>query len=256
MLSQVTLNQMKELQLKGMLQAFDDLKLNQSLQNIAFLDGLTLLIQHEMLYRQNLKQEKLLKNAQLKYNQVVVENIDLTNYKKLSKTLWEQLVSCQWLYNNYNLLITGSTGVGKTFIACALGHQACRAGFSVKYFRMSKLLEKLRITKADGSFHCFVQQITKFKLLILDDWGLEVLNAQQRIELLDLIEERHKMSSLLITSQMPTKGWYDIIGDATVADALLDRIFCNSFNLQLETQNEKSMRANKFKDEITVNSVI
>ncbi len=153
------------------------------------------------------------------------------------------LIGMDWLRQQYNLLITEPTGIGKSWLACALGHQACRQGLSVRYFRLTPLLENLRIAHADGSYRRLLTQLAKADLLILDDWGLNPFTQDERRDILEVIEERHGIKSLLITSQLPIVHWHASLGDATLADAVLDRVLSRAHRLELQGESLRKIKA-------------
>jgi DNA replication protein DnaC len=153
------------------------------------------------------------------------------------------VLSCQWIHQHHNVLMTGPTGCGKTYLGCALATQACRQGLSVRYFRTSRLMEALTIAHGDGRFAKLITQLAKTDLLVLDDWGLEKMTLSQRNDLLEIMEDRHGLKSTLITSQLPVEQWHKAIGDATLADAILDRLVHNSHRLKLKGESMRKMIA-------------
>ena len=167
------------------------------------------------------------------------------------KSQFAQLLNGQWLQQHHNILLTGPTGCGKTYLACVLATQACRQGYSVRYFRTSRLLEDLSIAHGDGRFSKLTQQLAKTDVLLLDDWGLEKLSLGQRNDLLEIMEDRHGSKSTLITSQLPINQWHQSIGDATLADAILDRLLHNAHKVKLKGESMRKMMSD-FKDDITI----
>ena len=182
---------------------------------------LNLMIDREVTYRSNNKIQRLLKTAKLKL-QACPEDIDYRHPRGLEKNQFASLLSCRWIEQHQNVLITGPTGCGKTYLGCVLATQACKLGYSVRYYRSSRLLDNLAIAHGDGRFSKLIAQIAKTDLLILDDWGLESLTLGQRNDVLELMEDCHGARSTLITSQVPVQKWHAAIGDATLADAILD----------------------------------
>lgn len=218
------------------LSAMAELLLNQESQTAAaqltFEERLGLLVDYEWTHRQNKKLQRLLKNARLKVD-ACLENIDYQHPRKLDQKLMAHLGSMKWLLAKQNVLLSGPTGVGKTYIVCALGNQACRHGFSVRYFRMSKLMATISTGKADGSLSQFFNKLVKTDLLIIDDWGLSPLTAEQGHDFLDIIDDRLEKGSIIIASQLPVEHWHQLLGDPTVADAILDRLVHNAHKLPL-----------------------
>lgn len=162
-----------------------------------------------------------------------MEQIDYIAKRNLDKALMLRLSSCEWINRKQNVIISGSTGLGKSFLASALGNQACQQGYKVYYRNCSKLFDELKIAKADGSYIKEVNRIEKIDLLILDDFGLKPLDSNQRLILLELLEDRHGKRSTIITSQLPVKSWYDVIDEPTIADAILDRLVHSSHRIEL-----------------------
>ena len=192
---------------------------------------------------------RLLKIAKLKL-QANPEDVDYSHPRGLMKSQFAQLLNGQWLQQHHNILLTGPTGCGKTYLACVLATQACRQGYSVRYFRTSRLLEDLSIAHGDGRFSKLMQQLAKTDVLLLDDWGLEKLSLGQRNDLLEIMEDRHGSKSTLITSQLPIDQWHRSIGDATLADAILDRLLHNAHKLKLKGESMRKLMSD-FEDDLT-----
>jgi DNA replication protein DnaC len=237
-----TLQSLRQLKLTGMADGFEQQLAQPSTHSeLGFDERLALLVDREKTYRDNNKVGRLLKAAKLKL-QALPEDIDYRHPRGLIKSQFAGLLSSSWIHQHHNVLITGPTGCGKTYLGCALAIQACRHGLSVRYYRASRLLEALSIAHGDGQFSKLVQQLAKTDLLVLDDWGLEKLTLGQRNDLLEIMEDRHGISSTLITSQVPINQWHKAIGDATLADAILDRLLHNSHKINLRGE---SMRKTK-----------
>ncbi|RLP53707.1 MAG: AAA family ATPase [Ketobacter sp.] len=237
-----TLQSLRQLKLTGMADGFEQQLAQPSTHSeLGFDERLALLVDRERTHRDNNKVGRLLKAAKLKL-QAFPEDIDYSHPRGLIKSQFAGLLSSNWIHQHHNVLITGPTGCGKTYLGCALATQACRHGLSVRYYRSSRLLEALSIAHGDGRFSKLVQQLAKTDLLVLDDWGLEKLTLGQRNDLLEIMEDRHGISSTLITSQVPINHWHKAIGDATLADAILDRLLHNSHKIKLRGE---SMRKTK-----------
>ena len=211
--------------------------------NVDHLGFLLRLCELELLDRERRAADRRLKAAKFP-NYKTLEDFDFTAQPSLNKALIAELASCQWIKSHLNLLITGPTGVGKTWIACALAQKACREGYSVRYLRLPRLLQALPIAKGDSSYPKLLNQLAKTDVLLLDDWGLSKLIAEQRRDLLEILEDRHDTRSTIVTSQLPLDQWHHIIGDPTLADAILDRLVHNAYKLNLKGE---SMRKKKTK---------
>lgn len=232
MLTHPTLDKLRSMQLEGMATALQEQLELSSYQELSFEERLGLLVEREYLYRDNRRFKRRLRNAKLK-QQASLEDLDYNHPRTLDKALIRSLSTGDYLRDHHNLLITGPTGVGKTFLACSLAQQACRQGYSAFYAQTSRLLQELKLMKADGRYFKTLSRLAKTDLLILDDWGLEPLSDEPRHFLLELLDDRYDKTSTLIASQLPVALWYDYLNHPTLADAILDRIVHNSYRLEL-----------------------
>ena len=231
-----TLEKLHALKLSGMANAFAR-QLEQPMhEELAFEERFALLLDQEVLYRDNRRLTRLLKAAKLRVN-ACVEDIDYTHPRSIDKSFMRTLATCQWAQRRHNLCITGPTGSGKTWLACAFGNQACRQGLSVRYFRLPRLFEMLRIAHGDGSYPRLMDQLAKVDLLILDDWGMQPITTTQRNDLMEVIEDRHELKATLIASQIPVEHWHELIGEPTLADAILDRLLHRAHRLPLKGES-------------------
>jgi DNA replication protein DnaC len=229
---QQTREHLSDLKLTGLLQALEEQLEQPAMSDLSFEERLAMLVDREVLYRENRRLERLLKVAKLRVT-ACAEDIDYRHPRGLEKSRMASLLSLGWIQQSLNLCLTGSTGCGKTWLACAFGNEACRRGYSVRYLRLPRLFEMLRIAHGDGSYPRLMNQLLKTDLLILDDWGIQRVSAGQRNDLMEVIEDRHGRRSTLIASQLPTECWHEYIGEATVADAILDRLLHGSYRLNL-----------------------
>lgn len=240
MLNQPALEKLRALKLTGMANALQE-QLEKPLLDLDFEERLGILIDQEWLLRENRKIQKRLTQAKLQQS-ACLEDIDYEKPRGLVKAKLLELSRSQWLQQRFNLLITGPTGCGKTYIACALAHRACLDGFSSRYYRLPRLWEELRIAKANGTYSHWLVQLAKIDLLILDDWGLVAPDTERRQDLLEILDDRYQKKSTIITSQVPTTHWHAHLNDATLADAILDRLLHNAIRLDLKGE---SMRKNQ-----------
>jgi DNA replication protein DnaC len=240
-MSTQTVMQLRQLKLGGMASALQS-QLEQvgTYEGLPFLERLNLLLEHENLSRQERKQERLIRQAHFKLR-ASVQDIDYQHPRNITSSQIARLAQGDWIQRAQNLLITGPCGSGKTYLACALGHNACLHGYSVRYYRLSRLLLALTQAKADGSYHKQLKQLAKIDLLLIDDWGLESLTAAHRNDLMEIMDDRHGHSATLMISQLPTDQWYASIGDNTLADAILDRLMHNAHRLTLKGESMRKI---------------
>jgi DNA replication protein DnaC len=232
---------MRSLKMDGMASLYQSLCETHQLTHLTSDQLLQSLLQAEWENRQGRKQDRLVSAARFRY-QASFQEIDYDASRQLDKNIMALLSDCAFIKKAENVLITGPTGVGKSFIASAIGHQACHLGYKVMYFNMQKLFQKLRIAKAEGTYIKELSRIEKQDLLILDDFGIHPIDATIRLELLEIIEDRHGKKSTLISSQLPVTKWYELFEDPTIADALMDRILYNTIRLDLKGESLRKKR--------------
>jgi DNA replication protein DnaC len=228
-----TMQKLEEMRLNGFARIYRKMQETGMNKDFTIDEIIAHLVQAEWDERYNRRLERLISNAKFRY-QATMEQIDYSAKRNLDKVLMLRLSSCEWINKKQNVIISGSTGLGKSFLASALGHQACQQGFKVYYRNCSKLFDELKISKADGSYIKEINRIEKLDLLILDDFGLKPLDSNQRLILLELLEDRHGKRSTIITSQLPVKNWYEVIDEPTIADAILDRLVHSSHRIELD----------------------
>jgi DNA replication protein DnaC len=243
LLNQHTLEQLRTLRLDGMLAAVHDQATHSAAAQLPFEQRFALLVQREIDWRDDKRLQRLLKAAKLKVASACIEEIDWSNARGLDRNLIASLAGSDWLRHAHNVLITGATGVGKTWLACALAQQAARCGFSVLYARAPRLLEELRIAHGDGSFGKRLAQLARLDLLVLDDFALAPISAVERTDLLELLDDRVGSHSTLITSQLPVSAWHAWLNDPTLADAILDRIVHAAHKIALKGDSMRKRAA-------------
>ena len=243
MLIHPTLDQLRKLRLEGMAKALEEQLQTSDIDDLSFENRLALLVDREVTERNNRRQQSRLRKAKLRQKNACVEDIDFRTRRGLDKELVLFLGSCEWIAQHRNVLITGSTGVGKTFLACALAQKACREGYTVQYLRLSRLLEDLALAHADGRYPKLMTSLARTDLLVLDDWGLAPLSDADRRELLEILEDRHELRSTLVTSQLPVDTWHEAIDHPTLADAILDRLVHNAYRVALSGESMRRRKA-------------
>jgi DNA replication protein DnaC len=237
MLTQHTLTQLKSLKLDGMARAFEEQLTQPASHDLSFEERFGLVVDREISWRDTRRLERLLKQARLKYPDACLEDLDTHAPRGLDRRLVTSLAACDWVRAGQSVIATGATGLGKSWIACALGNQACRQGFSVLYTRFTRLLEELRIAHGDGSFGRRLSQLARTDVLILDDWALAPISAGERADLLELLDDRTTGKSTIITSQLAVKHWHEYLAEPTLADAILDRIVHHSHRIELDGES-------------------
>lgn len=233
MMSNQTKDQLQALRLFGMAKALDEQEHCADINELSFLERLAQLVDRELLMREERRTSRCLQRARLK-QPACLEDVNYRYPRGLDKKTFLELASCRWLHAKRNLIITGATGLGKTWLSCALANKACREGFSTLYCRVTRLLHELATARVDGTYLKFLSNLEKTDLIVLDDWGLAILDGQAQQDLLEVLDDRVGRRSTLVTSQLPVSKWHDMIGDPTVADALLDRIVGTATKIQLK----------------------
>lgn len=242
MLTHPTLEQLRQLGLAGMARAFEELAANTRGAELDHAEWLGLLLDRELADRQDRRLRARLRYARLRHH-AAVEDVDYRTARGLDRALFQKLAHGGWIKEQQNLIIVGPSGVGKSWLACALGHRACRDNHSVLYQRIPRLFSDLALARGDGRYARLMRALGGVKLLILDDWGLEPLTAEQRHDLLEIVEDRYGRGATLITSQIPVDRWHDLIADPTLADAILDRVVHNAHRIQLRGDSLRRKKA-------------
>lgn len=238
MLVHPTLDKLESLRLAGMVKAFKEQMEMADISDMTFEERLGLLADRETRrLKTRLRKAKLRQNA-------CIEDIDFKHPRGLDKSLITRLADCEWIKKHQNIIITGPTGVGKSYLACAFAQKACREGYTAVYLRISRLFEDLSLAKGDGRYIKMLTAFAKTDLLVFDDYGLAKLNQEQRHDLLEILEDRHGLKSMLVTSQLPLEHWHEQIGDPTLADAILDRLIHNAHKIHLKGGSMRKKKAN------------
>jgi DNA replication protein DnaC len=248
MLMHPTVDRLRALHLRAMADAYLAQQQDPGAGATDFDTRLGLLVDAEHLSRDNRKLARHLKTAKLRIAQACLEDLDYAPRRELDRTLIRQLATGRWILEHRNVLITGSTGVGKTYVACALGQQACRQGYRTLYRRLPRLFQELALARADGTYSTLLARLARIDCLIIDDWGLGTVTELQRQDLLEVMEDRDAARSTVITSQLPREEWHTFLGDPTVADAVLDRLVHNAYTMKLKGPSRRKEKADKTTD--------
>ena len=242
MLTQPTLDRMNAMKMFFMVDAFQRQLTSSQNSALSFEERLGLLIDAEWSGREQRKLDQRLKGARLRHA-ASLEDVDFKAHRGLNRDLVLSLGRCDWVRERQNLLLTGPTGVGKSYLACAFAERACRSGFTAQYLRAPRLYQELAVARGDGSYGRLLARLTRTQLLIIDDWGLAPLKDQERRDLLEVVEDRYERTSTLITSQLPVKSWHEVIGDATLADAICDRLVHCAHSIELKGPSLREAKA-------------
>ena len=221
------------LKLYGMANALEEYAKSEAFNDMDFEEQLSMLLEQETIYRHNRQLKRLITMAKLRYLDACIEDIKFNAQRGINKHLLIELSKMDWVRNKRNMIITGATGTGKTYIACAVGNSACRQNVKTLYTRQHKLMSELRISRATGEYVKLIDRLSKVELLIIDDWGMSSLNDDQRRDLLEITENRYNLRSTIIATQFPIDKWHSLIGDPTIADAVCDRLIHNAYKLKL-----------------------
>lgn len=238
-----TIEQLHHMRLHTMATAFKEESERPNNAELTFDDRFGMLVEREWLFRENRRVSTRLRAAKLKH-QATIEDIDFRAPRGLDKAVLLSLANCQWIKGHHNVIITGPTGIGKSYLAEALVNKACREGYTARYYRASRFFQELAMAKGDGSYAVLLQKIAKTDLLVLDDWGLAPLTEPERRDLFEIMEDRHGIRSTLITSQYAVTMWHDLIGEPTLADAILDRVVHNAHKLTLDGDSMRKTKSN------------
>ena len=236
MLTHPILEKLTSLRLTAMARTLEEQMNMPDAGTLSFEERLGLMVDREMTERENRRLQRRLRKAKLRQN-ACMEDIDYRSSRGLSRSLMKSLASCTWIDKHQSVLITGPTGAGKTWIACALAHRACMEGYTVLYKRLPTFLRELSAAKSDGTYGKFIASCSKTDLLVIDDWGLERLNHEQSLELLELLEDRYGLRSTMVAAQIPVDKWHETISDPTLADAIMDRLIHNSHRIELKGES-------------------
>jgi DNA replication protein DnaC len=239
MLQQPTLDKMKALKLEAMAQAWLEQQKSTELQKLGFDERLGLLIEAEWLYRENKRLARCLKEAKLRAASACIEDIQYTAKRELDRAVIRQLATGRWVLEHQNVIITGMSGTGKTYISCALAQHACRQGHRAMYRRASRLFDELTLARADGTYARLLSRLARIDVLVIDDWGLSAPREQERQDLLEVLEDRCGVRSTIMTSQVPTNKWHEHLGEPTIADAICERILHNAHRLVLKGPSQR-----------------
>jgi len=242
MLNHPTVEKLHALKCFGMATALSEQLDSIEIEALSFEQRLGLLVDREATYRDDRRMSSRLRRAKLRHN-ACLEDVDYRHRRGLERSVLTSLATCRWIREHLNVLITGPTGVGKTWLACALAHQACREGYTALYQRLPRLLEDIALARGDGRYPKLLASLAKVDLLVIDDWGLAPMNGDNHRDLLEVLEDRYGARSTVVTSQLPIEKWHAFIGDLTFADAILDRLVHNAHKLNLKGESMRKTKA-------------
>lgn len=242
MLNEETTEKLYSMKLNGMADAFKEQLLQLATNELSFEERFGLLVDRQWSWKEDRRMRRLLSGAKLKINGCI-EDIDYKTPRGIDKSVILHLANCDWIKKAQNILITGPTGVGKTYLACALANRACRMGFSSFYIRIPRLFQELAIARGDGSYPRIMKTLSKAKALVLDDLGLAPMTAPERQDLLEVIEDRHGLSSTIVATQLPIEDWHENIRDPTIADAILDRLIHSAHKINLKGESMRKLHS-------------
>jgi len=247
MLNEQTLEKLYAMKLNGMADAFKEQLLQPDMGDLPFEERFALLVDRQWTWKEDRRMRRLLGNAKLKINGCV-EDIDFKTPRGMDKSVILRLANCEWVKSAQNIIITGPTGVGKTYLACAIANRACRMGYSAFYIRLPKLFQDLAIGRGDGSYPKTMKKLLRVSVLIIDDLGLAPMSAAERRDLLEVIEDRHGLASTIVATQLPITSWHENIRDPTIADAILDRLIHNAHKINLKGESMRKLRSSLTQD--------
>jgi DNA replication protein DnaC len=234
LLIEPTLEKLQAMRLATMAEGFLEQQNKPDMSELGFEERFGLLVDAEYLARENKRRERRLKEAKLRLSQACLEDIHYTARRGLDKALMRRLATCRWVEEHHNIVVTGATGTGKTYVSCALAQQACRRGYRALYRRATRLFDEMLLARADGTYGRLLARFARMDVLVIDDWALTTLREQERHDLLEVLEDRAENRSTVMTSQLPPGKWHEQIGDPTMADAILDRILHNAYKIVLK----------------------
>jgi DNA replication protein DnaC len=245
LLNEPTMDKMKTMRLDGMAAAWIEQQKQPEAATLSFDERLGLLVDAEWMHRENKRMERALREAKLRLAQACVEGIDYPARRELDKAVVRQLASCRWVHEHQTILVTGATGVGKSYVACALAHQACRKGFRAVYRRASRLFEELKLAHADGTYPRVLARLARIDVLVIDDFAVAPVTDSQRADLLEILEDRYGVRATIVTSQLPPAQWHDYLADPTLADAICDRLLNNAHRVVLKGPSRRKDKEGK-----------